>query len=67
MKKVFSVLAVAALILVSFSSCDPQEKSMAEMLTISKGWVLQSATSSPDYVMSTGDLSWQLGYQRRCP
>jgi hypothetical protein len=55
MKKVFSVLAVAALILVSFSSCDPQEKSMAEMLTISKGWVLQSATSSPDYVMSTGE------------
>lgn len=56
MKKVFSVLAVAALILVSFSSCDPQEKTYTDLLTNSKGWVLSSAKSTPAYENSLGVL-----------
>lgn len=53
MKKVFSVLAAVALLVFVFTSCDPKEKTYADYLTKpSKGWVLQSATSSPDYLMS---------------
>ena len=55
MKKVLSVLAVVALILIAFTSCKSKEKTYADYLTQqTKGWVLESATSSPDYVMSDG-------------
>lgn len=56
MKKVLSVLAIAALVLVSFTSCNPQEQSMTEKLTISKGWVLSAAESTPAYEMLDGTL-----------
>lgn len=57
MKKVFSVLAVAALFVIGFTSCDPvQEKTYADYLTYEKGWVLASATSNPSYVMSDGTI-----------
>lgn len=54
MKKVFSVLAIAAMILVSFSSCNPDGKTYADYLTQKKGWVLSAATSNPAYEMSDG-------------
>lgn len=55
MKKVFSVLAVAALFVIGFTSCDPTpEKTYADYLTYEKGWVLTSATSNPAYHMSDG-------------
>lgn len=54
MKKVFSVLAVAAMILVSFTSCNPNEKTYADYLTQKKGWVLSAATSNPAYEMADG-------------
>jgi len=53
MKKVFSVLAVAAMVLVSFSGCT-SDKTYTDLLTQSKGWVLSAATSSPAYEMSDG-------------
>ncbi len=56
MKKVFSVLAVAALVLV-ITGCTPQEKTLSDYLTQqTKGWVLSSATSSPAYQMSNGEF-----------
>ncbi|MCQ2284529.1 MAG: hypothetical protein MJZ57_06480 [Bacteroidales bacterium] len=55
MKKVFSVLAVAALFVIGFTSCDPvQEKTYADYLTYENGWVLASATSNPAYALSDG-------------
>ena len=42
MKKVFSVLAVAAMLLVSFSACTGDE-TYADLLTQKKGWVLSTA------------------------
>ena len=57
MKKVLSVLAVAALFVLAFTSCKPEEKTYADYLKKqTKGWVLNSAISSPDYEMSNGDL-----------
>jgi hypothetical protein len=56
MKKVFSVLAIAALVLVSLSSCNPNNKSYADYLTQKKGWVLSAATSNPAYEMSDGSF-----------
>lgn len=53
MKKVFSVLAVAAMILVGLTGCGG-EKTYADFLTNSKGWVLESAISVPAYVMNDG-------------
>ena len=56
MKKVLSVLAVVAVVLMAFTSCQPKEKTNSQYLTQqTKGWVLQSATSSPDYLMSSGE------------
>lgn len=53
MKKVFSVLAVAALFVIGFTSCDPTtEKTYADYLTVDGGWVLASATSNPAYLLS---------------
>ena len=57
MKKVLSVLAVVAVVVLAFTSCKPEEKTYAQYLTQqTKGWVLQSATSSPDYEMSDGSF-----------
>ena len=61
MKKVLSVLAVAALFLVGFSGC-VQEQTNTELLTQSKGWVLSSAMSSPAYEMSDGSFVTDLMY-----
>ena len=55
MKKVLSVLAVAALVLVSFSGCNG-DKTYTDILTQSKGWVLSSATSTPAYRMMDGSF-----------
>ena len=55
MKKVFSVLAVAAMLLVSFSGCTG-DQTYADMLTQKKGWVLSSATSNPPYEMADQSL-----------
>ena len=55
MKKVFSVLAVAAMLLVSFSACTGNE-TYADLLTQKKGWVLSTATSNPPYEMQDHSL-----------
>lgn len=55
MKKVFSVLAIAAMILVSFSGC-VGDKTYTDYLTQKKGWVLASATSTPAYRMQDGSF-----------
>lgn len=55
MKKLFSVLAVAAMVVFTLTSCDPKtEPTVADYLCQSKGWVLSSATSSPAYDLSDG-------------
>jgi len=59
MKKVLSVLAIAALVLVSFTSCN-KEKTSTQLLTQSKGWVLTSATSDPAYHMQDGSQAADL-------
>ena len=59
MKKVLSVLAVAALFLVSFSGCG-HDKTATELLTQKNGWVLSSATSSPAYQLSDGSFATDL-------
>ena len=59
MKKVLSVLAIAALFVVSFSSCGGG-KTAAELLTQKKGWVLSSATSAPAYQMLDGSFAGDL-------
>ena len=60
MKKVLSVLAIAALFVVSFSSCGGKEKTATELLTQKNGWVLSSATSAPAYLMSDGSYAGDL-------
>ena len=59
MKKVFCVLAVAALFVLSFSSCG-KEKTATELLTQKNGWVLSSATSAPAYQMLDGSYAGDL-------
>ena len=59
MKKVLSVLAIAALFVVSFSSCGGG-KTATELLTQKKGWVLSSATSSPAYQLTDGSYATNL-------
>ena len=59
MKKVLSVLAIAALFLVGVTSCT-QEKTATELLTQKNGWVLSSATSSPAYHLSDGSFATDL-------
>ena len=60
MKKVLSVLAIAALFVVSFSSCGGNEKTATELLTQKNGWVLSSATSAPVYQMLDGSYAGDL-------
>ena len=49
-------MAVAMLAVV-FNACDPQVKTTTDYLTSPKnGWVLESAVSSPAYVMENGEL-----------
>ena len=55
MKKVFSVLAVAAMLLISFAGCN-KDQTATQILTGNKGWVLSAAKSNPDYVMNDGSL-----------
>lgn len=55
MKKVFSVLAVVAMFLISFSGCN-QDQSYTDLLIQKKGWVLSSATSNPPYQMEDQSL-----------
>ena len=54
MKKLFSVLAVAAMVVFTLTSCDRPEPTKADYLCQSKGWVLSAATSTPAYVLSDG-------------
>lgn len=53
MKKLLSVLAVAAILL--FSACTPSETPIADVLkSAKKGWVMTSVVSNPPYVFDSG-------------
>ncbi len=55
MKKLFGILAIAAMFVVSFTACDTTtDPTAADYLCQSKGWVLADATSSPAYLLSDG-------------
>lgn len=54
MKKLFSVMAIAAMFVFTFSSCGDPEKTTADYLCQPKGWVLSAATSTPAYDLSDG-------------
>lgn len=57
MKKTLSVLAVAAMLVLSFAACVPTEKTTADLLASPKnGWILSAATSAPGYVMESGEI-----------
>lgn len=56
MKKTVFMLATVAAFVVSFCSCVEPTKSTADLLASPKnGWVLESATSSPAYLMGSGE------------
>ena len=54
MKKLFSVLAIAAMVVFTFTACTETEPTKADYLCQSKGWVLSAATSTPAYDLSDG-------------
>ncbi|MBR4136762.1 MAG: hypothetical protein IKU03_10230 [Bacteroidales bacterium] len=54
MKKLFSVLAVAAMVVFTLTSCEKPEPTKADYLCQDKGWVLSAATSTPAYDLSDG-------------
>lgn len=57
MKKTLFAMAIAATLVLGFNACDPQEKTLTDYLTAPKnGWVLEAATSTPGYVMSSGAI-----------
>lgn len=57
MKKSLFAMAIAATLALGFNACVPQEKTLTDYLTAPKnGWVLESATSTPGYVMSSGAI-----------
>ena len=62
MKKIFVIITVAILTLVSFTQCDPHhEQSATDILTGTQGWVLSKAFSNPAYFMSeTGTFASDL-------
>lgn len=61
MKKSLFALAIAAIIGLSFTSCDPTVKTNAELLTgATNGWVLASATSEPGYELASGKIATDL-------
>ncbi|MCK9338376.1 MAG: lipocalin family protein [Bacteroidales bacterium] len=67
-KSTLSIIVVAAVCMLAFSSCTKEEKAsiqtafssctkektMTEMLQIKKGWTLSTATSSPAYNLNGG-------------
>jgi len=59
MKKTLLLVAVAALVAVSFTSCN-NDKTYTELLTQSKGWVLSAASTSPSYLLSDGSYATDL-------
>lgn len=61
MKKSLFALAIAAIIALSFSACNPTVKTNAELLTgATNGWVLASATSEPGYELASGKIATDL-------
>jgi hypothetical protein len=70
MKKNFLMVAVCAALVLSVSSCQPDEKTGAELLKegSKKGWVLKSAVSTPAYTMLDGTKVTNLlkDYLRDC-
>jgi len=57
MKKTLFALAIVASLVLSFNACTPKQKTLTDYLTAPKnGWVLESATSTPGYVMSSGAI-----------
>ena len=57
MKKTLFAMAIAATLVLGFNSCDPVEKTLTDYLTAPKnGWVLEAATSTPGYTMSSGAI-----------
>ncbi|MEG1555731.1 MAG: hypothetical protein RR356_03295 [Bacteroidales bacterium] len=69
MKKNILTLVVATIVAITFSSCGDEPKTYTELLTISKGWVLSSATSSPAYELSNNTFATNLitdGYLSAC-
>ena len=69
MKKVTLILTAVIAVALFFASCNKDEKSYTELLTIKKGWVLDVATSSPAYELSDGSFATDLmkdGYLEEC-
>ena len=68
MKKLTLVFTVVLAMGVLFTSCK-KDKTNTELLTISKGWVLSAATSSPAYALSDTSYATNLmtdGYLLEC-
>lgn len=68
MKKLTLVFTVVLAMGVLFTSCK-KDKTNTELLTISKGWVLSAATSSPAYALSDTSFATNLmtdGYLLEC-
>lgn len=60
MKKIFVIIAVAALFVVSFNGCKHQESSPTDILTGAQGWKLSKAFSNPPYHQSDGSYASDL-------
>jgi len=60
MKRVILSLTALAMVAMVFTACDREEKTNEELLTISKGWKLKSAISTPEYTNSDGVTSANL-------
>jgi len=68
MKKLTLVFTVVLAMGVLFTSCK-KDKTNTELLTITKGWVLSAATSSPAYLLSDDSYATNLmtdGYLEEC-
>ena len=67
MKKVLSIVAVALTVALVFTSCK-KEKTMTELLTIEKGWVMSAATTTPYWTLNDNSQITNLfeGYVYDC-
>lgn len=67
MKKVLSIVAVALMVALVFTSCKKQ-KTMTELLTIEKGWVMSAATTTPYWTLNDNSQITNLfeGYVYDC-
>lgn len=69
MKRNLILLTVLLSFGILFSACKKDEKSLTELLTYKKGWVLEAATSSPAYALSDESFATNLmtdGYLEEC-